>query len=141
MSKDIQVIYVSDLVPGQEDQLPAILASAVKHNQANGITGMLLYAGGNFMQVLEGAPQAVHETMRRIEQDPRHRNTTVLSEEPIDERDFADWRMGFKILGQEEAKRFPHYAPYFQFGLNANAIKGKPGAALEMLKFFAARMH
>lgn len=141
MSKDIQVLYVSDLVPGQEAQLPAILASAVKHNQANGITGMLLYAGGNFMQVLEGAPAAVHETMRRIEQDPRHRNTMVMLEEPIDERHFADWRMGFKVLGQAEAQRFPAMAPYFAFGFRADAIQGKPGDALELLKFFAARMH
>jgi hypothetical protein len=49
--------------------------------------------------------------------------------------------MGVKMLGQEEAARFPQYAPYVQFGLNAHAIQGKPGDALELLKFFAAKMH
>ena len=48
-----QLIYVSDLV-GDTAQLGAILKSAMRHNQADGITGMLLYSGGNFLQVLEG---------------------------------------------------------------------------------------
>ena len=62
----IQLIYLSDLAGRDESVLADILASAVRHNTASGITGMLLYAGGNFLQVIEGEEDAVHETYKRI---------------------------------------------------------------------------
>lgn len=131
-----QLIYVSDLVNKNEAELGPILESAVRHNREDGITGMLLYSGGNFLQVLEGAQEQVHSTYKRICQDPRHRNTTVLTEEEVPERHFADWSMGYKQLGAEDIAKFPKYAPYFQFGFKAVAFNAKPGAALELLELF-----
>jgi hypothetical protein len=49
-----ELIYVSTVVGESEHELGAILESSVRHNQLNGITGMLLYYRGGFMQVLEG---------------------------------------------------------------------------------------
>ena len=49
-----ELIYVSNLVGESEHELGAILESSVRHNQLNGITGMLLYYRGGLMQVLEG---------------------------------------------------------------------------------------
>ena len=80
MSKEIQLIYLSDLSPGQESALPAIVETSVRRNGEDGITGMLLYAGGNIMQVLEGDEAAVRRTYERIGRDPRHRNIMLLSE-------------------------------------------------------------
>lgn len=131
-----QLIYVSDLVNKNEAELGPILESAVRHNREDGITGMLLYSGGNFLQVLEGTQEQVHATYKRICQDPRHRNTMVLTEEEVPERHFSNWSMGYKQLGAEDIAKFPEHAPYFQFGFKAVAFNAKPGAALELLELF-----
>ena len=135
-----QLIYVSSLVQGGEPELGRILESAVRHNREDGITGMLLYSGGNFLQVLEGSRDRVHATYERICRDPRHGSIMLLTEEEVPERHFADWSMGYRQLGPEDVARFPEYAPYFQFGFDATKFNAKPGAALEMLELFGKRM-
>jgi hypothetical protein len=116
------------------------LQSAVKHNSKNGITGMLLYSGGNFLQVLEGEKAAVDETYARICLDPRHRNTMRLIEEPVSERHFSNWKMGYRQLDKTHAERLPGYAPYFQYGFDVSAIQAKQGVPLEMLQLFRQGM-
>ncbi len=139
MGKDIQLIYLSDLVPGLEGELPAILATSVRRNAQDGITGMLMYSGGNIMQVLEGGETAVRATYERIGKDPRHRNITLLSDDEIDERSFAGWSMGFKQLDPQVAQSFPEFAPFFHVGLQRDAIRAKPGVAKDLLQFFAMK--
>lgn len=136
----VQLIYVSDLVGENESGIADILKSSVRNNSRNGITGMLLYSRGNFLQVLEGEPGAVQATYDRICLDPRHRNTIELTEEPVLERHFSHWSMGYRALGPELAASLPQYAPYFQFGFDTSAIKAKPGVALEMLELFSQGM-
>jgi len=139
MHKLFQLIYLSDLAPGQEPALPAILATAVRRNAQDDITGMLLYSGGNIMQVLEGDEDAVRLTYERIGQDTRHRNATVILEEEITERSFPDWRMGYKHLDPAVVRSVPRFAPFFQVGFKLDAIKARPGIAKEMLVFFATK--
>lgn len=136
----VQLIYVSDLVNEDESQIPAILASSIRRNKEDAITGMLLYSRGNFLQVLEGEREMVDKTYARICEDVRHRNTVMLTEEEVSERHFADWSMGYRQLGPELASKVPDYAPFFQFGFDAAAIRGKPGVALEMLELFSGGM-
>lgn len=135
-----QLIYVSDLVHTNEAVLSAILESAVRHNRENAITGMLLYSGGNFLQVLEGTRANVHATYARICKDPRHNNITLITEEEVPERHFANWSMGYRRLGADDIARFPDNAPLFQFGFKASALQAKPGAALELLRLFSNGM-
>lgn len=136
----VQLIYVSELVNNDESLIPAILATSLRRNLEDGITGMLLYANGNFLQVLEGERAAVEATYARICQDPRHSNAVKLVEEPVKERHFAQWSMGFRRLSPENAASLPQYAPYFQFGFDAQAFQAKPGVALEMLQLFGQGM-
>lgn len=135
-----QLIYVSDLVNKDETELGPILESAVRHNSADGITGMLLYSDGNFLQVLEGIPENARATYERICQDRRHRNITLLTEEEVPERQFPHWSMGFRQLSPADIARFPQYAPFFQFGFEAAAFNAKPGTALELLELFSQGM-
>lgn len=139
MSKEIQMIYVSDLAPGQEAALPAILDTSVRRNAQDGMTGMLLYAGGNIMQVLEGEEEAVRRTYARISLDPRHRNAIVIADDEITERSFPDWRMGYRQLSPELVRRVPRFAPFFQVGFRLDAIQAHPGIAKDMLVFFATQ--
>lgn len=94
---------------------------------------MLLYAGGSFMQVLEGEEAAVDEIFARVEKDPRHTGILVIERAPIAARSFERWNMGFKRLGAEEAVDRPGYAPFFERGFDAAAIGARQGLALEML--------
>ena len=135
-----QLIYASDLVNLDEAQLAPILESAVRHNREDDISGMLLYSGGNFLQVLEGAHEQVRQTYQRICRDPRHNNILFLTQEEVDERHFSGWSMGYRKLSEADVARFPEYAPYFQFGFKSTDFNAKPGAALEMLKLFSKGM-
>lgn len=133
----MQLIYLSDLVGRDESMLPAILESAVRHNRKNGITGMLLYSEGNFLQVLEGEADAVQATYQRICQDPRHHHVTGLLEEQVPQRQFSAWSMGYKQLSAQDLRAFPQCAPYFKYGFHATAFAPAPGDALDMLKLFS----
>jgi hypothetical protein len=136
----IHLIYVSDLVERRESELGAILASAVRHNAEDGITGMLLYAEGNFLQVLEGDRAQVLATYARICKDPRHANVIHLVEEQVSHRHFANWSMGYKQLRAQDVEKFPRHAPYFRLGFKAQDFQVAPGAALDMLQFFSKGM-
>ncbi|WP_147321368.1 BLUF domain-containing protein [Rhodoferax lacus] len=131
-----QLIYVSVLVDRDESVLGSILESSVRRNLQNGITGMLLYADGNFIQALEGTEAAVLETYQRICSDTRHDYVTTVHADPLRARCFAQWSMGFRQLGSQEAADFPQYAPYFEYGFDASALQAAPGVALDMLRLF-----
>jgi hypothetical protein len=136
----IQLIYASDMAGAQESELASIVKSAALHNRENQVTGMLLYSGGNFMQVLEGEPSQVLATYERICRDPRHRNILLLLQEPVQQRHFSKWSMGFKRLSAEHVQKFPRFAPYFQYGFDVKAIQAAPGVALDMLLGFSKGM-
>lgn len=95
----IQIIYTSTATHVMSDaDLDSIIASATRHNADNGITGMLLYADGQFMQMLEGEEHEVDATFARVAADPRHRDVTVTERSTIDTRSFANWSMGLRRL-------------------------------------------
>ena len=81
-----------------EDHIPALLAHARSANAARGVTGMLAYINGNFLQVIEGTEKSVDELLTKISADARHHRIFVLVREPISTRSFADWSMGFEAL-------------------------------------------
>ncbi len=81
-------------------ELQQINATAVERNTANGITGMLLYGAGSFLQVLEGDRANVNRTYHRICQDARHVDPTLLFVAEIREREFSRWAMRFTMLDQ-----------------------------------------
>ena len=48
------------------EELTDLLAVSRARNAAAGVTGLLVYKGGNFLQALEGPEDAVRATMQRI---------------------------------------------------------------------------
>lgn len=133
----IQLIYVSSAIEEFSDEvLDSILASSVKHNTPQAVTGMLLYSRGSFMQVLEGEAAAIDETWSRICRDERHRNIIELSREIVAQKEFASWSMGFHRVKPADASLHPAYAPLFVNGFDAGAISAVDGTATAMLKLF-----
>jgi hypothetical protein len=133
----LQVVYTSSLTQDSESTLADILAASARNNAAADVTGMLLYADQQFLQVLEGPAPAVLRTYHRVHLDPRHTHMIELFHDSIGQREFGNWSMGFRKLKAQDAKDFPELAPYFRFGFNIDQIQGKPGAALELLRHFA----
>ena len=81
-----------------ETDLGQLLAQSRENNSRAGVTGMLLYRGGRFIQVLEGAETTVSALVSRIEADRRHSAVRVLLREPLQRRQFADWTMGYEPI-------------------------------------------
>lgn len=78
-----------------DEELEAIVAESRRRNAASGVTGVMLYCDGNFMQYLEGEEAAVVETFARIRANDRHYQINELMNQAILEREFGDWDMGF----------------------------------------------
>jgi hypothetical protein len=89
------LVYCSRAAPGvDEAAVAAIIASARRHNPSHFITGLLFFAGGVFLQWLEGPRMSILGLMRVIEADPRHSDLVTLSQsEEERERVFGDWDM------------------------------------------------
>jgi len=91
----VRLLYASRAhSPMGDAELSAILKQSREHNPAEGITGLLCYADGIFMQVLEGGRDAINARYKRIVSDPRHHDVILLSYEEVGEREFAGWSMG-----------------------------------------------
>jgi hypothetical protein len=91
-----QVFYVSRASTAFDTaKVQSILQASRRHNARLGVTGCLLFSGHCFAQVLEGAEPVVGALARRIASDPRHVGMRVLSQSHCDERDYADWAMGY----------------------------------------------
>lgn len=75
----IRLLYISDAAEGLDDEaVDAILKSAGKHNPLLGITGLLVFGGGVFAQVLEGPERGVLEKYVEVMADSRHRNCRIV---------------------------------------------------------------
>lgn len=137
----IHLIYVSAAAHEfSTAELDRLLAQAARNNSGDQLTGMLLYAGGSFMQVLEGEEDAVDRTFARISRDGRHGSIMVLEREPIEARAFPEWHMGFRRLGSDDSARHPAWEPLLVNGFDAARLGAKPGLALELLVGFGSSL-
>jgi len=91
----VRLLYVSKAVKDDANShTEAILASSRSHNVSNGITGILCYGGGIFLQVIEGGRAQVNELYNSLVQDKRHKEVVLLHYEEITQRRFSGWTMG-----------------------------------------------
>ena len=68
----VRLLYVSRaLDPDASAATDAILAVAREHNMANGITGILCYGGGIYLQAIEGGRNQVNNLYAQIVSDKR----------------------------------------------------------------------
>ena len=77
----------------EERDLLDILATARDLNAVDGISGLLIFNGTHFLQVLEGAPDALEDLLERLRRDPRHSGLEVREDRSIEHRCFPDWSM------------------------------------------------
>ena len=82
----------------REDQVDAILSSARINNPLEGITGVLIFNGTAFMQILEGSEAAIDGLTARLASDPRHSSMSIRDNRLIDARTFPNWSMAYLQL-------------------------------------------
>jgi hypothetical protein len=99
-----QLIYVSRATRklSLRDTM-AIQDAAKPNNEAHGITGLLCFGGGYFLQVLEGEGDVVSDTFVRIARDPRHDEVRLVDYSIIQARRFDDWSM--RLINLDDPNR------------------------------------
>ena len=95
--------------------LKEIAEKAKANNKRDGIVGVLILSGDQFLQVLEGPVRYVNQLYGRIIQDPRHEDVELILYEQIHTPYFFDWSMRLADLDslKEDAKKrlanqYPH---------------------------------
>jgi len=119
------LVYVSSARHRLErPALNAILDTARRNNPALGVTGMLLYRDGGFMQALEGEEAVVRDLYARIARDRRHQGLITILAEPAERREFADWSMGFENLDPSRAAGDEAERVFFSLDRQSAAARG-----------------
>jgi hypothetical protein len=89
-----RLIYASRAVPGLGySDLRDIMTKSEENNSQVGLTGLLCFGNGMFLQILEGSRQAISHTYHRILRDPRHHSAELIAFDPVLQREFIEWSM------------------------------------------------
>lgn len=79
-------------------ELDEIRQSARMLNALDGITGLLLFDGTRFLQIIEGSEDAIDNLVERLRRDRRHSAFEIRDERYVDQRSFPDWSMEFATM-------------------------------------------
>ena len=120
------------------DDMANLLVASRERNGHRGITGVLLYKGGNVLQVLEGEASRVLALFEVIQKDRRHTGVIKLYQKSIQLRDFSEWTMGFQDLGAEGVRHLPGFNEFLNHDFDMQSIK--PSAAARLLGCFKSSM-
>lgn len=124
----VRLLYASRAVDPTQAAVDAICASAKQHNADHGVTGVLVYGGGVFIQALEGGRQIISDLYGVIQRDVRHKDVVLLHYEEITERRFGGWTMGLVDTSRINPSTLLKYSE--QAELNPYAVSGKVSLAL-----------
>ena len=95
--------------------LQGIAKKAQENNKRDGIVGILILSGDQFLQVLEGPVRYVNQLYRKIVQDERHEEVELVLYEQINTPYFYDWSMrllDLNTLSEEQQLRLQEKYPY-----------------------------
>jgi hypothetical protein len=124
----VRLLYASRAVDCSEDAIESILSQSRHSNPTCGITGILCYGGGIFLQAIEGGRSPVSELYGHIQRDKRHKDVVLLHYEEIAERRFGGWTMGQVNMSKINTSILLKYAEKPE--LDPYAVSGKVSLAL-----------
>lgn len=134
----ISIVYVSDaLAPLSQPELTDLLEVSRRNNEARGLTGVLLYKDGQFMQALEGEPESVRERLAVIATDPRHTAVRELLIEDVEHRRFPNWSMGFRTAADLDG--LEGFNDFFGSRRDVTALADSGSRARLLLEWFRFR--
>lgn len=125
----VRLMYASRAADSvNSDDLAAILKKSKTNNPPIGVTGVLCFSDGIFLQVLEGGRSPVSGLYNKIVCDPRHHDVVLLSYEEVHERSFAGWSMGQVNLSRLNPALLLKYSERPE--LDPYAVSGRVSLAL-----------
>ncbi|MDL2336259.1 MAG: BLUF domain-containing protein [Pseudomonadota bacterium] len=125
----VRLMYASRAADSvNQNELVSILKKSKANNPDIGVTGVLCFSAGIFLQVLEGGRSPVSALYNRIANDPRHHDVVLLSYEEVEERHFAGWSMGRANLSRLNPALVMKYSETAL--LNPYAVSGKMSMSL-----------
>lgn len=135
------LLYVSSASKlfSRED-LVTLLAKARANNSALDVSGILLYKGGNFMQVLEGDEQVVKDLQSKIAKDVRHHGMLVLLQQHRPEREFSQWSMAFRDLEHDSDELGDGYSEFMNANWTDPSFTSDPSKIQKLLLTFRRSM-
>lgn len=117
------------------DDLFRLVEKSRAKNGPRGLTGMLLFRDGRFLQLLEGDEPAVRDCFSMVQRDPRHKSVQVLMTGTSEKRDFPEWTMGFEQPG-DGWHLPPEWSSILENDFSADAISRNPSEAKDLLLSF-----
>jgi uncharacterized membrane protein (DUF373 family) len=78
----------------------------------------------------------VHELIKTIKRDPRHRNFQVVKKKPIEQHEYADWSMGFKRVSGEDFEAVKGLEQFEEKDFNATFLEGHASIVDSLMDHF-----
>jgi len=133
----LNVISVSSVINEYGLDLPDILSATLLRNARLQLRSMFLFSGGNIMQVLEGAHEAVNKGMQEIARDGHFVELLELNRVTVDEPRLQTNSLGAGRLSASVLERLPADLVFFPLGASAVEQRVRPGVACNLLAQFA----
>ena len=124
----VRLLYASRAIDSSPEAIENILSQSRQYNPSSGITGILCYGAGIFLQAIEGGRNAVSELYGHIQRDTRHKDVVLLHYEEITERRFGGWTMGQVNLARINASVVLKYSERPE--LDPYSVSGQVSLAL-----------
>ena len=124
----VRLLYASRAVDRSDEAIEGILSQSRHFNPTSGITGILCYGGGIFLQAIEGGRSPVSDLYGHIQRDKRHKEVVLLHYEEITERRFGGWTMGQVNMSKINSSILLKYAEKPE--LDPYSVSGKVSLAL-----------
>ena len=135
----LQISYLSRArAPMSSAQLLELLLQSRSNNLERGITGMLLYGNGTFLQVIEGDDAAVDRLVDRISEDSRHDGIQLLGRREIQQRQYSDWSMGFERVTDEGLQQVEGLHDFGERDFNFDYLSRHGGVVETLMEHFRA---
>lgn len=142
----IQLVYVSNAT--LKTRLNSTITTHIEkqangYNKQHGITGILCYSNGQFLQCIEGNKLEIVALVHKIFTDKRHNDFKIPLVQRIDKRMFSDWRMRLLFLERwlwslatkEQATSLSSYLPFTPHNWSAE----RTGNFLQSIEVFATQ--
>lgn len=131
-----QLVYISKASEMfSQKELNDILNAAKKNNSHQNITGILMYDGGRFIQILEGDKEHISSLFDKIALDKRHTHIRLLYLEKTDQRLFPNWSMNMLNLNVDKPKNLSELKEIISEVQEEKKIGSLP-VALKLFKAF-----
>jgi len=128
-----RLVYISRArQPVADGMVEAILETARAKNAERNVTGLLLFDGMNFMQLLEGPTPDVEAVFNAIIADDRHSDVVRIVSETGVQRQFPGWSMGYAFAPGDRLPDGKGWFPLTNGSLQA-ALPSKVDPAVRML--------